>query len=152
MKCTPANFIGHLWTKSSMKITFHCSQKCISPIWVGFVKQSIGILWLLYQLLHAIKWFLGLNNWNGPVIPGRIGHVQKTSIWTQPLVKSREIQFLNFSLLWGLETTIFSQPYPFLWLSSIPKQTIFKKEKKNQIFWKISWFFKKWLLFQENGT
>ena len=117
------SFIGHLWTKSSMKITFHRSQKCISPIWVGFVKQSIGILWLLYQLLHAIKWFLGLNNWNGPVIPGRIGHVQKTSIWTQPLVKSREIQFLNFSLLWRLETTIFSQPYPFLWLSCIWKQT-----------------------------
>ena len=78
---------------SSLKITFYRFQKCISPIWVGFFTQSIGILLLLYQLLHGIKWFLGLNNWNGPVIPGRIGDVQKTSIWTQPLVKSREIQF-----------------------------------------------------------
>ena len=32
MKCTPANFIGCLWNKSSLKITFHRSQKCISPI------------------------------------------------------------------------------------------------------------------------
>ena len=151
MKCTLANFIGHLWTKSNMKITFHCSQKCISQIWVGFFTQSIGILWLLYQLLHAIKWFLGLNNWNGPVIPGRIGHDQKTSIWTQPLIKSREIQFFKFFPLWHLETTIFSHPYPFLWLSSIQKQK-FSKKKKNLIFWKISWFFIKWLLFQKNDT
>ena len=127
-----------------MKIIFCSSQKHICPIWVGFFRQSIGILWLLYQVLHGIKWFLGLNNWNGPVIPGRIGHVQKTSIWTQPLVKSREIQFLNFSLLWHLETTIFSQPYPFLWLSSIPKQTIFKKEKKIR-------FFEKFHDFSKNG-
>ena len=55
MKFTPANFIGHLWTKSKTRITFHSSQKCISPILVGFFKQSIGILWLLYQVLHAIK-------------------------------------------------------------------------------------------------
>ena len=102
MKCTPANFIGCLWTKSSLKITFYRFQKCISPIWVGFFTQSIGILWLLYQLLHGIKWFLGLNNWNGPAIPGRIGDVQKTSIWTQPLVKSREIQFFKFFPLWHL--------------------------------------------------
>ena len=88
MKCTPANFIGHLWAKSSIEITFHRSQKDICPIWVGFFKQSIGILWLLYQVLHVIKWFLGLNNWNGPAIPSRFGFVQKTSICKQPCLKS----------------------------------------------------------------
>ena len=40
MKCTPANFIGHLWAKSSIEITFHHSQKDICPIWVGFFKLS----------------------------------------------------------------------------------------------------------------
>ena len=88
MKCTPANFIGHLWAKSSIEITFHHSQKDICPIWVGFFKQSMGILWLLYQVLHVIKWFLGLNNWNGPAIPSRFGFVQKTSICKQPCLKS----------------------------------------------------------------
>ena len=88
MKYTPANFIGHLLAKSSMKITFHRSQKCISAIWVGFFKQSMGILWLLYQVLNVIQWFLGLNNWNGPSLPSRLGHVPKTSICTQTGVKS----------------------------------------------------------------
>ena len=88
MKCTPANFIGHLRDKSSIEITFHRSQKDISPIWVGFFKESMGILWLLYQVLHAIKWFLGLNIWIGRTVPGRLGHVPKTSICTQTGVKS----------------------------------------------------------------
>ena len=88
MKYTPANFIGHLLAKSSMKITFHCSQKCTSAIWVGFFKQSMGIFWLLYQVLNVIQWFLGLNNWNGPSLPSRVGHVPKTSISTQTGVKS----------------------------------------------------------------
>ena len=88
MKCTPANFIGHLRDKSSIEITFHRSQKDISPIWVGFFKESMGILWLLYQVLHVIKWFLGPNNWNGPSIPSRFGFVQKTSICKQPCLKS----------------------------------------------------------------
>ena len=88
MKCTPANFIGHLLAKSSMKITFHRSWKCISAIWVGFFKQSMGILWLLYQVLHVIKWFLGLNNWNGCAVPSRFGFVQKTSICMPPGLKS----------------------------------------------------------------
>ena len=88
MKCTPAKVIGHLWDKSSIEITFHCSQKDISPFWVGFFTQSMGILWLLYQVLHVIKWFLGLNNWNGPSIPSRFGFFQKTSICKQPCLKS----------------------------------------------------------------
>ena len=82
------SFIGNLWTKSSMKITFHRSQKCISAIWVGFFKQSMGILWLLYQVLNVIQWFLSLNNWNGRPVPSRFGFDQKTSICTQTGVKS----------------------------------------------------------------
>ena len=75
MKCTLANFIDHLWAKISMKITFHRSRKDISLIWVGFFQQSIGVLWLSYQVLYAIKWFLGLNNWNGRAVPSRFGFV-----------------------------------------------------------------------------
>ena len=56
MKCTPANFIGHLRDKSSIEITFHRSQKDISPIWVGFFTQSMGILWLF------IKFCMWLND------------------------------------------------------------------------------------------
>ena len=88
IKCTPANFIGHLLAKRCVTITFHRSQKCISAIWVGFFKQSMGILWLLYQVLNVIQWFLGLNNWNGPSVPSRLGHVPKTSICTQTGLKS----------------------------------------------------------------
>ena len=88
MKCTLANFIDHLWAKISMKITFHRSRKDISLIWVGFFQQSIGVLWLSYQVLYAIKWFLGLNNWNGRAVPSRFGFVQKTSICMPPGLKS----------------------------------------------------------------
>ena len=102
MKCTPANIIGHLLAKSSMKITFHGSRKDISPLWVGFFLQSIGILWLLYQVLDVIKWFLSLNIWNGRAVPSRLGHVQKASICTPTPVKSREINFFSVFQLWHL--------------------------------------------------
>ena len=102
-KYTQANFIGHSWSKISIKIIFYSSRKHISLIWVGFFKQSMGILWLLYQVFNVIKWFLGLNNWNGPSLPSRFGLVKTTSICTQPPVKSRKIPrnqfFLNFSTL-----------------------------------------------------
>ncbi len=71
-----------------MKITFHSSPKCVSPIWVGFFKQSMGILWLLHQLLEGIKWFLGLKKWNGPVSPSRLELEPKTSICTPTRAKS----------------------------------------------------------------
>ena len=142
MKYTPANFIGHLWAKISMKITFHSSRKRISPIWVGFFKQSMGILWLLYQVLNVIKWFLGLNNWNGRSVPSRFGFVQKTSICMQPGVKSREIHFFSIFQLWHLQTTVFSHPYQFLWVSIIPKYFFFKNEKKIRFFEKFHYFSK----------
>ena len=134
MKYTPANFIGHLLAKSSMKITFFTSQKHICPIWVGFFLQSMGILWLLYQVLNVIKWFLGLNIWNGRSVPSRFGFDQKTSICMQPRVKSREIHFFSIFQLWHLQTTVFSHPYQFLWVSVVKKYFFFKNEKKIRFF------------------
>ena len=122
-----------------MKITFQNSPKCISLIWVGFFKQSMGILWLLHQVLNGMKWFLGLKNWNGPVIPSRLELDPKPSIWTQTRAKSQKINFLTIFQLWHLKTTFFSPPYQFLRLSSIPKQNFFKKWKN---YWKFSHFFK----------
>ena len=125
-----------------MKITFHSSPKCVSPIWVGFFKQSMGILWLLHQLLNGMKWFLGQKNWNGSVIPSRLELDPKTSICTQTRAKSPKINFLSIFQLWHLKTTFFSPPYQFLWLSSIPKQNFFKNEKKIRFFENFQFFSK----------
>ena len=132
-----------------MKTTFQSSPKCISLIWVGFFKQSMGILWLLHQVLNGMKWFLGLKNWNGPVIPSRLELDPKTSIWTQTRAKSPKINFLTIFHLWHLKTTFFSPPYQFLRLSSIPKQNFFKNEKiieNFHIFSKLAVFSIKWHL------
>ena len=132
-----------------MKTTFQSSPKCISLIWVGFFKQSMGILWLLHQVLNGMKWFLGLKNWNGPVIPSRLELDPKTSICTQTPVKSQKINFLTIFQLWHLKSTFFNPPYQFLRLSSIPKQNFFKNEKiieNFHIFSKLAVFSIKWHL------
>ena len=127
-----------------MKITFHGSWRGVSLIWVGFFQQSIGILWLLYQVLNVIQWFLGLNNWNGPSLPCRLGHVPKTSICTQTGVKSRKIQFLSIFQVWHLQTTYFCHHYQFLWLSTTLNNFFFENEKKVR-------FFENFLDFSDNG-